>query len=132
MSWKSTTIENVLFMVAKFLKLKQDFRYAKLYSQKAYEYMIRNREAESHNKQDEKEIKNYRDQQFFVNVLDSIDYDSISTTVGHFKYLLLALLTFQPPVRTSFYTSCKFITREKDNNKVKNFIRLNKRKPLSV
>ena len=131
-SWKLTTMEGLLFMVAKFLKLKKDFRYAKLYSQKAYEYMIRNREAESHNKQDEKEIKNYRDRQFFINVLDTIDYDSISTVVGHYKYLLLALLTFQPPVRTSFYTSCKFIVRQKDNNKIDNFIRINKRKPVSV
>ena len=131
-SWKSTTIENVMFTIAKFLKLKGDFRYAKLYSQKAYDFMIRNREAESHNKQDEKEIKNYRDRQFFINVLDLIDYDSISTVVGHYKYLLLALLTFQPPVRTSFYTSCKIIIREKDNNKIDNFIRINKRKPVSV
>ena len=131
-SWKSTTIENVMFTIAKFLKLKQDFRYAKLYSQKGYEYMIKNREAESHNKQDEKEIKNYRDRQFFINVLDTIDYDSISTVVGHYKYLLLALLTFQPPVRTSFYTSCKIITREKDNDRVDNFIRINKRKPITV
>ena len=131
-SWKSTTMEGVLFMVAKFLKLKQNFRYAKLYSQKGYDFMIRNREAESHNKQDDNEIKNYRDRQFFINVLDTIDYDSISTVVGHYKYLLLALLTFQPPVRTSFYTSCKIIIREKDNNKIDNFIRINKRKPVSV
>ena len=131
-SWKSSTIENVMFTIAKFLKLKSDFRYAKLYSQKGYEYMIKNREIESHNKQDEKEIKNYRDRQFFINVLDTIDYDSISNVVGHYKYLLLALLTFQPPVRTSFYTSCKIIIREKDNNKIDNFIRINKRKPVSV
>ena len=72
-SWKLSTMEGLLFTVAKFLKLKHDFRYAKLYSQKGYEYMIRNREAETDNKQDDNEIKNYRDRQFFINVLDSIN-----------------------------------------------------------
>lgn len=131
-SWASTTIENVLFAIAKFLKLKGDLRYAKLYSQKGYEYMMRNRENEADNKQDEKELINYRDRQFFINVLDSIKYDEITTIVGHYKYLLLALLTFQPPVRTSFYTSCKIIVRGKDDDKVNNFIRLSKRKPVTV
>ena len=42
-NWKDSTKEGVLFAVAKFLKLKQDQRYSKLYSQRAYEYMMGNR-----------------------------------------------------------------------------------------
>ena len=131
-NWASTTIEGILFMIAKFLKLKQDMRYAKLYSQRAYEIMTGNREKENENKQDEKELVNYREREYFINVLSSIDYDAITTITDHYKYLLLSLLTYQPPVRCFFYTNCKFITREADNDKVNNFIRISRRKPITV
>ena len=42
------------------------------------------------------------------------------------------MLTYQPPVRSSFYTNCKIITKEQDNDKVNNFIRISRRKPLTV
>ena len=45
-NWKDSTKEGVLFAISKFLKLKQDLRYAKLYSQRAYEYMMGNRKKE--------------------------------------------------------------------------------------
>ena len=131
-NWKDSTKEGVLFAVAKFLKLKQDQRYSKLYSQRAYEYMMGNRKKEGDNKQDEKELENYRDRQFFINVLESIDYDGIKTIIDHYKYLLLSMLTYQPPVRSSFYSNCKIITKEQDNDKVNNFIRISRRKPLTV
>ena len=131
-NWKDSTKEGVLFMIAKFLKLKQDLRYSKLYSQRAFEFMTGNRKKEADNKQDDKEIENYRDRQFFINVLESINYDGITTITEHFKYLLLSLLTFQPPVRSSFYTDSKFINREIDNDKVNNFIRISRRKPITV
>ena len=108
-NWKDSTKEGVLFAVAKFLKLKQDQRYSKLYSQRAYEYMMGNRKNEGDNKQDEKELENYRDRQFFINVLESIDYDGIKTIIDTYKYLLLSMLTYQPPVRSSFYSYCKII-----------------------
>lgn len=131
-TWANTSKEGLLFMMAKFLKLKGDLRYAKLYSQKGYEYLTGNREKESLNKQDEKEVANYRDRQFFINVLDAIKYDDITTITEHYKYLLLSMLTYQPPVRSSFYVNCKFIVREQDNDKVNNFIKISRRKPVTV
>ena len=131
-NWKDSTKEGVNFMISKFLKLKQDLRYSKLYSQRAFEFMTGNRKKEADNKQDDKEIENYRDRQFFINVLESINYNGITTITEHFKYLLLSLLTFQPPVRSSFYTDSKFINREIDNDKVNNFIRISRRKPITV
>ena len=42
------------------------------------------------------------------------------------------MLTYQPPVRSSFYTNCKFIIKEIDNDKVNNFVRISRRKPITV
>ena len=130
--WADKTKEALLFMCGKYLKASNDLRYGKIYSSKAYEYLQKNREEESKNEQDPKEAQNYRDHQYFMNVLNSIDYNNIKTINEHYKYLLLCLLTYQPPVRTSFYVNCKFIIRENDNDKINNFIRINKRKPISV
>ena len=63
-SWALTTIENVLFMIAKFLKLKNEKRYAKLYSQRAYEIMQGNREKESHNSKMRKKLKTIETESF--------------------------------------------------------------------
>ena len=131
-TWANTSKEGLMYMVAKFLKLKNDARYAKLYSQRGYEYLTGNRAKEAENKQDDKELVNYREREYFINVLSSIDYDAITTITEHFKYLLLSLLVLQPPVRSSFYTNCKFIIREGDNDKVNNFIRISRRKPVTV
>lgn len=131
-NWANTSKEGLMFMVAKFLKLKQDTRYAKLYSQRGFEYMTGNRKKEADNKQDEKELVNYREHSFFINILESINYDVITTINEHYKYLLLSLLTYQPPVRSSFYTNCKFILKEIDNDKVNNFVRISRRKPITV
>ena len=131
-SWADTSKEGLMFVISKFLKLKQDTRYAKLYSQRGFEYMTGNRKKEADNKQDEKELINYRDHSFFINVLESINYEAITTINEHYKYLLLSLLTYQPPVRSSFYTNCKFILKEIDNDKVNNFVRISRRKPVTV
>ena len=42
------------------------------------------------------------------------------------------MLTYQPPVRSSFYAHCLFITSEKQNNRLNNFIKINMRKPVIV
>ena len=36
------------------------------------------------------------------------------------------MLVLQPPVRTSFYITCKFITNIKDNDKINNFVWISK------
>ena len=55
--WSDASKEALLFTVAKYLKNFGNQRYAKLYSEKAYEYMqIKKRNKENENKQDEKEL----------------------------------------------------------------------------
>ena len=130
--WSDKSKEALLFMVSKYLKTCNDFKYSKIYSLKGYNYLEKNKEIESHNEQDSTEIENYRDHKYFLNILESINYDNIKTINEHYKYLLLSLLIYQPPVRTSFYINSKFIFRAKDNNKINNFIYINKRKPFKI
>ena len=85
--WSSKSKEGLLFMIAKYLRTTTNKnkveKYAKIYSQAAYELMLKNRNEEGLNKQDEKEIENYRDRDFFINVLKNIDYDNIQTQPVH-------------------------------------------------
>ena len=43
------------------------------------------------------------------------------------KQLLLKLLVYQPPLRTSFYTSCYISRNLKDNNGIHNYVYLSRR-----
>ena len=64
-------------------------------------------EKEGQNELDEKEQLHYRPHEYFVNVLNSIDINSITTKEEHYKYLLLNMLTYQAPLRTSFYNTAQ-------------------------
>jgi hypothetical protein len=134
--WSNKSKEALLFMIAKYLRTTTNKnkleRYAKIYSQAAYELMLKNREEENDNKQDEKEILNYRDRKYFVDILKSIDYENIKTITAHLQYVLLSLLVYQPPVRTDFYVTASFIKSKKDNDGINNFIKIERRGGLKV
>lgn len=134
-NWSNKSKEALFFMIAKYLRTttnKKYERYAKMYSQAGYDLMLINRESENENKQDEKEMLNYRDHNYFVNILNNIDYESIKTLTSHYQYLLLNLLTYQPPIRTNFYLTAQFIKSKKDNDKIHNFISIDKRGKLKI
>ena len=131
-NWADTTKESLYFMVAKYLKISNDLRYSKLYSQKGYDLMMENRKRESDNKQDDKEIENYRSHEFLLDVIDNIKPDDIRTKKTHLQFLLLNLLVLQPPVRTNYYITAKFIFTERENDKINNFIWITKRGKLKV
>ena len=131
-NWADTTKESLYFMVAKYLKMSNDLRYSKLYSQKGYDLMMENRKKENDNKQDDKEIENYRSHEFLLDVIDNIKPDDIRTKKTHLQFLLLNLLVLQPPVRTNYYITAKFIFTEKENDKINNFIWITKRGKLKV
>lgn len=131
-NWADKTKESIFFMVAKYLKASNDLRYGKLYSQKGYDYLLSNRAIENENKQDPKEIENYRSHEFLVNVIDNISPESIKTKKAHLQYLLLNMLVLQPPIRTDFYITAKFIFTEKENDKINNFIWITKRGKIKV
>ena len=131
-NWAETTKEAILFMVAKYLKASNDPRYGKMYSQKGYEYMMENRKKENENKQDPKEIENYRSHDFLLNVLDNIKPESLTTKKANLQYLLLNLLVLQPPLRPDYYLTTKFIFTEKENDNKNNFIWITKRGKVKV
>ena len=131
-NWAETTKEAIFFMVAKYLKASNDPRYGKIYSQKGYEYMMENRKKENENKQDPKEIENYRSHDFLLNVLDNIKPENLTTKKANLQYLLLNLLVLQPPLRPDYYLTTKFIFTEKENDNKNNFIWITKRGKVKV
>ena len=130
--WKNTTKEAILFMVAKYLKLSDYLKYGRLYSAKGYEYMMKNREKENENQQDDHEKENYRSHEFLLNVIDNIKPEQIATKKGNIQFLLLNMLVLQPPLRPDFYLTAKFIFLKKDNDNINNFIWISKRGKLKI
>jgi len=131
-NWSDSSKERLLFMVSRYLHNKGKVRYSNIYQKKGIEYIKKKNEVEYKNQLDDKELLNFRPHDYFVNILKTIDYDAIDSKVEHMKYLLLSILTYQPPLRTSFYTSAKFIRLEKDNNNKDNFVQITKRGKLKV
>jgi hypothetical protein len=134
-NWSNKSKEALLFMVAKYLRSttnNKNEKYSKRYSQAGYNLLLENRKEEQENKQDEKELINYREHQYFINILNDINFNNISTLIAHYQYLLLSLLTYQPPLRTNFYLTCKFIFSKKENDNINNFIRIDKRGTLKI
>ena len=130
--WSDSSKEKLLFMISRYLHNKQSWRYSKLYQSKGIEFIKKTQSKEYLNELDEKEIINFREHSYFTDILNSIDPLTIDSKIAHFQYLLLAILTYQPPLRTSFYTSAKFIRLEKDDDHKNNFVHINKQGKLKV
>ena len=107
-NWKDGSKEGLLFMIARYLYNKGDLRYSKLYSETGHKYSIKLKDHEDENKLDDKELEHFRTHEFFEDILNNWRVDQTTTLIGHYKYLLLAMLVFQPPLRTSFYATAKF------------------------
>ena len=130
-NWSDGSKSSHFYTVAKYLRLKNpNDRYHKTYSQMGYDLKLKIDDETGKNELDEKELLFYKDHSYFENILSNIDYDKIQTKKAHMEYLLLNLLTFQPPLRTDFYVTCKIIRRKDDNNKKDNFIHLNRQGKL--
>jgi hypothetical protein len=81
---------------------------------------------EAKNEQTEKEKINYRDHEYFINIIDSLkDNYTIMTYKEHIKYLTLCLCVLQPTLRSDFYTSATFITQLKENITPNNYLFIN-------
>ena len=126
-TWGDSSKEGLYFLVAKDLRENGYEKYSKLYSEKGFEYMKKNREEEAKGQQTEKEKINYRDHEFFVEILNSMNYDEIQTLNKHYEYLLLSMLILQPPLRTDFYVSSQFIRTNDENDHKHNFIRIDRK-----
>ena len=129
-SWKDGSKEGLLFMIARYLHNKGENRYSKMYSAKAHEMTLKIRDNEDHNKLEGKEEESFRNHEFFIDILKN--YPESQTLTGHYKYLLLSMLVYQPPLRTSFYSTAKFLRSKADNNKSDNYIWINRRGMLKI
>ena len=119
--WSLSTKKAYLFMVARWLHLHNSPKYSKRYSQAGFNLKQNIEKHESKNLLDINEKENMRDYSYFTTLLN-IDYKLISDYNKHLEYLLLSLLVYQPPLRTSFYSTCKIIHSSKNNDKINNFI----------
>jgi len=129
--WGDGSKEGLYFMVARWLYNEQD-RYSKTYSDYGFQLIKKTAEKEGHNELDEKEELYFRPHEYFVNVLNSVDVDSITTKEEHYKYLLLSMLTYQPPLRTSFYNTAKMIRLKDENNGEDNYVLISRRGKVNV
>ena len=125
-SWGDKSKESLLLMVSRFLHNNGNSRYSKIYQKRGIDFIKANNAKENENELDEKEEKYYRPHQYFVDILNATEYN-LTNYEAHMKYLLLAIVTLQPTLRTSFYTSSTFIRTEKENDKKNNFIFITKR-----
>ena len=55
---------------------------------------------------DKKELDNYKDYDYYKQLLDNIIDNEITDKKTHYEYLLLWLLVLQPPLRSGVYVSC--------------------------
>ena len=132
-NWGSSSKESLFFMIARFLMIDNpNDKYVKLYQEAGFKLLQENRAKENENQQDEKEIENYKPHNYFIDILNSVNVDDIKTKIGHYQYLLLALLTYQPPLRTNFYVSAKIIRSMKENDKTNNFIWISRKGSIKI
>jgi hypothetical protein len=132
-NWGSSSKESLFFMIARFLMIDNpNDKYVKLYQEAGFKLLQENRAKENENQQDEKEIENYKPHNYFIDILNSVNVDDIQTKIGHYQYLLLALLTYQPPLRTNFYVSANIIRPMKENDKTNNFIWISRKGSIKI
>ena len=104
-------------MIGRFLQIKNNPKY-EMFLKKGSELKETIHNEEAKNERSEKEILSHRPFSYFENIIDEsrLTYHEMSYK-QHMTYLLLALNVLQPPVRTDFYVSARFITDIKKNKK---------------
>jgi hypothetical protein len=128
--YSSGTKENMLFMCARWLAINhpEEKQWIKAYQQSGYNLKVERDQKEGENELDEKELENLKPHEYFENILQKIDFYKIDNLPEHYQVLLLALLTYQPPLRTNFYITAKFVKHKNDVKPEENYIRLYKYK----
>lgn len=130
--WSDVSKETLLFMISRYLHNLGDNKYSKIYQLKALEYLKKNQEKEGENELDDKEKLYYRDHQYFLDIINSVENVNDLSYIEHLKFLILNLSVIQPPLRTSFYTSCRFIRSKKEDDGINNFIFISKRGKVKI
>ena len=125
--WSDSTKENYLFTVARKLNILKKKRNANQFSEEAFKLMNQRQENEGHNSLDAKEMEHWRPHSYFVELLKTYNQTGSTTFQQHLKILLLTILTYQPPLRTSFYTTALFLREKNNNDKSHNYVYVNRR-----
>jgi hypothetical protein len=125
--WSDSTKENYLFTVARKLNILKKKRNANQFSEEAFKLMNQRQENEGHNSLDAKEMEHWRPHSYFVELLKKYNQTGSTTIQQHLKILLLTILTYQPPLRTSFYTTALFLREKNNNDKQHNYVYVNRR-----
>lgn len=122
--WSDGSRENLFFMIVRWLEINEpnDKNNIQKYRDAGFKLKNKRDKEEGENALDEKEKENYRDYQYFVSILDSIDYDKLTTLTAHYKYLLLALLVLAPPVRIQIYHTAQIIQKLNEDDEKQNFL----------
>ena len=122
--WADGTKENLFFMIGRFLENNGRLDEAKKFLNDGYALKIKNDIKESENKRDDKEKNNYISMYELKQKIFLIKELHQESTEQHFKYLLLNLITLQPPLRANFYYTAKFIKSQHEDDGKNNFILL--------
>ena len=130
--WAESTKENYLFGIARKLNILKKNRHGKWFSEQAHKLQVKRGEQEGQNGLDLKEELNWRPHQYFVDLINTLKQEASITITQHLKILLLTLLTYQPPLRTSFYTSALLIREKEANDKKHNYVYINRRGSLLI
>jgi hypothetical protein len=78
---------------------------------------------ESKNELTNNEKQNWKNQKQIIDIMNNID---IKTRTSYNRFLILAMTTFQPPLRKAFYCNLQFLFDIKDNNDKDNYLYLQK------
>ncbi len=125
--WTDGTKESYLLMVARKLNILKNHRQAKQFSEQGFEFMKSRGDAEGNNQLDERETESWRPHQYFIDILNNVHQQGSISISQHLKILLLTILTYQPPLRTSFYTTALILRSKEDNDKKHNYVYINRR-----
>ena len=81
---------------------------------------------------DEKEKENHKTIEYLKNILESHDDKANENITEHYKHLFLMMLIYQPPLRTSFYCSAKFLRLLIKDNKDTNYVYITRKGKLKI
>lgn len=112
----------LLFTVAKYLIInKPKDTSIETFRSNAFKLKQQIEEADAENQLDDKEQYTHYNYNYFINILNNIDFKNINDIKSHYQYLILSLLIYAPPLRTSFYTSA-IISNNNNHDDDKNYI----------
>jgi len=138
-SYKDGSKKNIFFMVGRYLEIEGDSRY-KAYLQEGHDLREIVEKHERKNEQTDKEKEFYRPHEYFVELINQhkVDdeyrpRDAMASGQAyksmdfkqHIQFLILCLVTLQPPLRSSFFYTAQHISQKAQNNKEDNYIFLN-------